>query len=153
MPVIKSISVTNSVRSFPQKYASLKHHSPSSKVVSDSPKTETLIVDEERCCYRDCNRRRFKDKDRIHPFCGKYHASLYQKESRGMQRRTDLNLKLCVLYFGVDLEVATEELCKTPGCANFKYRDQSGRTFDYCSKYCRDNQPKEGEYTNLKTLM
>ena len=51
-------------------------------------------------------------------------------------------------YFGVDLEVATEELCNTPGCANFRYRDQSGRTFDYCSKYCRDNQPKEGEYTN-----
>ena len=53
---------------------------------------------------------------------------------------------MCILYFGVDLEIATQELCKSPGCPNFRYRDKGGRTFDYCSKYCRDNQPEEGKY-------
>ncbi len=44
----------------------------------------------------------------------------------------------------IDHPIVERETCKTPGCKNFRYKDSSGRTFDYCSKFCRDNQSEDG---------
>ena len=86
------ISIAKSIES-PQSWAIQELALTSSNLVSVSPIVPSggsLLADSERCCYRDCNRLRFKDKDKTHPFCSRKHANLYQQESLGMQCNTVL---------------------------------------------------------------
>ncbi len=47
----------------------------------------------------------------------------------------------CVMLC-IDHPIVEQETCKAPGCNRLRYRDSSGRTYDYCSRSCR--QPQDG---------
>ncbi len=48
-----------------------------------APPIPPQLSDGKRCCYPDCNKPRFIEKDKMHPFCGRSHATLYRQEFQG----------------------------------------------------------------------
>jgi len=48
-------------------------------VGSNIPVAALILSDDSRCIYPNCDSPKYKDKEKTHPFCGRYHAKMFEK--------------------------------------------------------------------------